>query len=153
VEQVIAHGWRDWVCFEMASLAANPDDAARGQLVELEAVRADGSEFPAEITLRRHWMEGPPAFTAYVRDISRHRNFEEELNKLVIRLQNARDSSLEKQLAGLLPICSCCKKIRNTGGQWEQLEAYITRRSFVTFSHSYCPDCLVKARRSFGLPT
>jgi len=44
-------------------------------------------------------------------------------------------------LEGLLPICSFCKSIRNDAGEWERLEAFITRRSAARFSHAFCPVC------------
>lgn len=47
-----------------------------------------------------------------------------------------------KQLSGLLPICSCCKKIRDDKGYWNQLEHYISKHSEVDFSHGICPDCV-----------
>ncbi len=46
-----------------------------------------------------------------------------------------------KQLQGLLPICSYCKKIRRDGDYWQQVEAYITEHSEATFSHGICPHC------------
>ena len=45
-------------------------------------------------------------------------------------------------LEGLLHICSFCKNIRNTDGQWEPLEKVISARSEAHFSHGYCPDCI-----------
>jgi ligand-binding sensor domain-containing protein len=47
-----------------------------------------------------------------------------------------------KQLSGLLPICASCKKIRDDGGYWNQLEQYISDHSEVGFSHGICPDCV-----------
>lgn len=46
-----------------------------------------------------------------------------------------------KTLTGLLPICAHCKKIRNDGGYWEQLEGYISEHSSATFTHGICPNC------------
>ena len=46
-----------------------------------------------------------------------------------------------KQLSGMLPICSSCKKIRNDKGYWEAIEAYLRNHSEVQFSHGICPDC------------
>lgn len=46
-----------------------------------------------------------------------------------------------KALSGLLPICSNCKKIRDDGGYWNQIEAYIQARSEAQFTHGICPDC------------
>lgn len=47
-------------------------------------------------------------------------------------------------LRGILPICACCKKVRNDSGYWEQVEEYIRARSKAQFSHSICPDCAVQ---------
>jgi DNA-binding response OmpR family regulator len=49
-----------------------------------------------------------------------------------------------KKLEGILPICGYCKKIRDDGGAWEQLESYISRRSEARFSHGICPDCYTR---------
>ena len=46
-----------------------------------------------------------------------------------------------KQLQGLLPICSYCKKIRDDGNYWQQVETYVTKHSEAQFSHGICPDC------------
>lgn len=50
----------------------------------------------------------------------------------------------EKQLMGLLPICSFCKKIRDDKEIWQPMESYLARRSEVRFSHSICPECAKK---------
>lgn len=56
----------------------------------------------------------------------------------------AADSGLvgRQPLNGLLPICSHCKKVRDDHGTWKQIEAYITERSNLFFSHGICPECL-----------
>jgi phosphoserine phosphatase RsbU/P len=46
-----------------------------------------------------------------------------------------------KQLQGLLPICSYCKKIRDDQNYWQQVESYISEHSEAQFSHSICPEC------------
>lgn len=46
-----------------------------------------------------------------------------------------------KQLSGFLPICSGCKKIRNDGGYWQQVEDYIEKHSEAVFSHGLCQEC------------
>lgn len=53
-----------------------------------------------------------------------------------------RELARTKILRGLLPICSFCKKIRDDGGYWNQLEQYIASNSQADFSHGLCPDCL-----------
>ena len=49
-----------------------------------------------------------------------------------------------KNLRGLLPICSNCKKIKDSKGYWEKVEKYITEHSEVDFSHGICPECEAK---------
>ena len=51
-----------------------------------------------------------------------------------------------KQLEGLLPICSYCKKIRDKKNNWQPLELYIEERSTAEFSHGICPECFEKHR-------
>jgi sigma-B regulation protein RsbU (phosphoserine phosphatase) len=46
-----------------------------------------------------------------------------------------------KQLRGLLPICSYCKRIRGDDQYWQQLEGYIAEHSDAQFSHGICPTC------------
>ncbi|MEZ5274746.1 MAG: response regulator [Opitutaceae bacterium] len=46
-----------------------------------------------------------------------------------------------QQLESILPICAYCKKIRDDGDYWEQLETYMTEHKGMDFSHSICPEC------------
>jgi streptogramin lyase len=46
-----------------------------------------------------------------------------------------------KQLRGLLPMCAYCKKIRDDGDYWHQLEVYLSDHSDARVSHGICPDC------------
>ena len=46
-----------------------------------------------------------------------------------------------KQLSGLLPICSYCKKIRDDRNYWTQVESYVGKHTEARFSHSICPTC------------
>lgn len=46
-----------------------------------------------------------------------------------------------RQLEGLLPICSYCKKIRDEAEHWSQVEEYVSRKTEAQFSHGVCPDC------------
>ena len=54
-----------------------------------------------------------------------------------------------KQLRGLLPICSYCKKVRNDDNYWEQVDQYVTDHSEVQFSHGICPSCFEKVKDDF----
>jgi len=50
------------------------------------------------------------------------------------------------QLQGLLPICCYCKKIRDDGNYWHQVESYIEEHSGVHFSRGVCPECMEKMK-------
>lgn len=49
-----------------------------------------------------------------------------------------------KRLEGLLPICSYCKSIRDGEEYWHEVENYISKHTEALFSHSVCPNCMVK---------
>jgi DNA-binding response OmpR family regulator len=46
-----------------------------------------------------------------------------------------------KLLQGLLPICCYCKRIRQDGNYWQQVEHYLAAHTDAQFSHGICPEC------------
>ena len=64
---------------------------------------------------------------------------QQKLADRVAELQAALASN--KQLRGLLPICSYCKRIRDDNQYWQQVEGYIAEHSDAQFSHGICPSC------------
>ena len=74
------------------------------------------------------------------KEVTQRKEAEAELKRIVDQLETALVNI--KQLKGLLPICSNCKKIRDDKGYWSQVEEYITQHSEAEFSHSICPDCM-----------
>ena len=54
-----------------------------------------------------------------------------------------------KQLRGIIPICSACKKIRDDKGFWQQVESYVSEHTEAQFSHSICPECMKKLYPEF----
>ncbi|MBI3400895.1 MAG: response regulator transcription factor [Acidobacteria bacterium] len=67
---------------------------------------------------------------------------QQKLAERVAELQAA--LSNVKQLHGLLPICSYCKRIRGDDQYWQQVEGYIAQHSNAEFSHGICPACYAK---------
>jgi PAS domain S-box-containing protein len=53
-----------------------------GRRVEMPALRADGSEFPAEISIVPTVLDGKPIFTGYLRDITARKQSENEFLQL-----------------------------------------------------------------------
>jgi len=77
-----------------------------------------------------------------VLDITEQKKIREEKETLILSLQKALEEI--KQLNGLLPICSHCKKIRDDKGYWTRIEDYIENRSDTSFTHGICPECADK---------
>jgi hypothetical protein len=49
-----------------------------------------------------------------------------------------------KTLRSILPLCSYCKKIRDSKGYWEQVDVYINKYYDTDITHSICPECMKK---------
>ena len=75
-------------------------------------------------------------------EMDRRKNRELELHRSNEELQKALREV--KVLRGLIPICASCKKIRNDGGFWQQLEEYLSEHSEAEFSHGLCQPCIKK---------
>lgn len=56
-----------------------------------------------------------------------------------------------RELSGMLPICSSCKKIRDDEGYWSQIETYIRKHTKADFSHGLCPGCAQKLYPTLNL--
>ena len=56
-----------------------------GRRIEVQAMRSDGSLFPAELAICRVAVPGPPLFTACIRDISERKETEQRLRDAELR--------------------------------------------------------------------
>ena len=65
----------------MAHYLATGEGPILNQRIEMTALRRDGTEFPIELSITRITGEGPPLFTAYIRDITDRRMAENALEK------------------------------------------------------------------------
>jgi DNA-binding response OmpR family regulator len=62
--------------------------------------------------------------------------------RLAAQVQELNEAlSSVKQLRGLLPICSYCKRIRSDKNYWQQVDHYIAEHTTAQFSHGICPSC------------
>lgn len=80
-------------------------------------------------------------------EITEHRRIVEENEKLIHDLQGALTGI--KVLSGMPPVCSHCKKIRDSKGRWNEFESYFSEHSDATFSQSIYPEC---AKTLYHLP-
>lgn len=78
---------------------------------------------------------------------SLNKELEKNIEKKVLELKLTTEEV--KELKGLIPICSKCKKIRDDQGYWEHIETYISTHSNAEFSHGICPDCMKKLYPGF----
>jgi len=76
----------------LARHLATGESSVLDRRIELPAMRADGTEFPAEITITRTGPPGKPAFTGYIRDITERLRAERELMASRARLMAASDA-------------------------------------------------------------
>ncbi len=66
------------------------DGPVIGQRIEITAMKADGTEFPIELSVSRVDVPGPPVFTGYIRDITERKESESERVRLLQAEQEAR---------------------------------------------------------------
>ena len=79
---------------------------------------------------------------------SLERNFHQRTDQLETSNRDLTRTLAEvKELTGLLPICSYCKKIRDAEDSWHQLETYVSNHSHAQFSYGICPECLAQTAR------
>ena len=64
--------------------------------IEVAAMRADGTEFPAEVTITRTGVPGELAFTGYLRDITERQRAHQELMASRARLVAASDAARQR---------------------------------------------------------
>ncbi|HON09437.1 MAG TPA: hypothetical protein PLE24_01115 [Chitinispirillaceae bacterium] len=67
-------------------------------------------------------------------DITERKREQNEQAALICNLKHLHEK--------LLPICACCKRIRNESGKWNSIENYLSRHFNLDFTHTLCPDCI-----------
>jgi PAS domain S-box-containing protein len=84
----------------LARYLATGESVILGGRVEVVALRADGSTFPVELTVTRVRLEDPPAFNAYIRDLTEQKRAESARSNLEAQLQQAQKMEAIGRLAG-----------------------------------------------------
>jgi PAS domain S-box-containing protein len=102
--------------------------------------RKDGSRFSAALSSAVYTdSSGEQRTSMFVWDLTEQEQREEALR--VINAELSRALAEVRQLQGMLPICSYCKRIRNDEHSWQPVEEYIEAYAPVQFTHSICPTC------------
>jgi PAS domain S-box-containing protein len=87
--------------------------------------------------------EGAPAGTLVVmRDISGAKRKERDLEQQIEILRRASDRL--RLSDGLIPICAHCKQVRDSGGSWHEMDAYLREQFGARFTHGICPTCITR---------
>jgi PAS domain S-box-containing protein len=147
IEQEYGNGWAEGV---------HPDDFDRCLKIYLDNFK-NKKAFEMEYRLMRfdgvyRWIfdRGVPfydenaAFAGFIGSCIDVTERVEAQEALRINLENQ-----IKQLRGVIPICSYCRKISTDKKSWQQLESYISAHSDALFSHGICPSCLDEQTKLF----
>ena len=90
-ETIIPHRYRDDHLAGLKRYLETGEERVIGKRLELPAMRSDGSEFLAEVSITRADIEGAPAFTGVVRDITELKKAEVEREKLIKALAKSNE--------------------------------------------------------------
>ena len=72
-------------------------------------------------------------------DITLRKRAEFEKEKVIAELKAT--LAKVKQLSGLIPICSVCRRMRDDQGYWRAVDKYIEEHSNIKFKEGMCPEC------------
>jgi PAS domain S-box-containing protein len=87
----------------------------------------------------RIYLDGEACMIAVCKDITGLIKAAEERERLIDQLENALLKVM--QLSGFLPICTTCKKVRDSQDHWKDVESYLHTHAKAKFINSICPDC------------
>ena len=124
-QEVINKTAIDFIAFEEREKVDLNMQSGLEQPYMTSGLKKDGTIFPIEIQGRMFFYKGRAVRVSAIRDLTRQKQAEEEINTL-------RD---------ILPICLFCKKVRDDKGYWEQVDIYIHKYYDADISHGICPEC------------
>jgi signal-transduction protein with cAMP-binding, CBS, and nucleotidyltransferase domain len=74
-------------------------------------------------------------------EIQKYPSLAMELLRMLYRRFIALEKIMVNAIGGFIPICSSCKKIRESNGEWLSIERYLMHHTKHEFSHGICPNC------------
>jgi PAS domain S-box-containing protein len=99
--ELVPAAFRPWFQQGLANAFAGDKGPIQGSRIEMPAIRSDGNQFSAEITVSPITLAGNPMFTFYIRDITQRKHAEAELRSLpqrIIKAQEAERSRIAQEL-------------------------------------------------------
>jgi len=134
--------WEIGAFFDVIASNAAFEELKRKKYIRYENLplqTKEGQLREVEFISNVYLVNGKKVIQCNIRDITMRKWLEKDKQKLMDKFHEALTHI--KEMNGLLPICSYCKKIRNDKGYWQILEAYIAEHSGATFTHGICEDC------------
>jgi PAS domain S-box-containing protein len=144
----------------IARFLATAEGPVLNTRIEISGLHKQGHEIPIELAIAPIQTGATFEFCAFVRDITQRRKAQEEIERhqdelehrvteRTAELQRAKEAAEQalgevKQLRGLLPICSYCKRVREGEAYTLSVEAYLAEHTDAQLSHGVCPDCYEK---------
>jgi PAS domain S-box-containing protein len=130
-----------------------------GKRIEVVATRADGAEFPVELSILAHPGESPPLFTAYLRDISDRVRREQLRSVRLAATEVLADASTVKEAATGILRAVCEGLGWDVGFFWRvdgHADALVCTERFrtddVPMTQFEAASCASRFRRGEGLP-
>ena len=111
-ELIVPQRWRAAQLAGLERFLASGDAGGVERRLEMTALRADGAEFPVELTISPHQDGGRWSFHAFIRDITERKESERERERLVQELHRALSGS-ERRFAAIVGSLSDAITIRD----------------------------------------
>jgi PAS domain S-box-containing protein len=86
---IIPPAMRDQHRRGLAHYIATGEGPVLNRRLEMIGLRSDGTELPVELTVTRVQLDGPPVFTAHLRDITERKQLEDRLRQYIADLSEA----------------------------------------------------------------
>ena len=99
-EVIIPPSFQDAHRRGLARYLATGEHTLLGGRIEVTARQADGTEFPVELTVTVVRIDGPPTFSAYIRDLTEQKRAAVARSSLEMQLQQAQKMEAVGRLAG-----------------------------------------------------
>ena len=125
LSEVISKTAIDFIAPEEREKVALHMSSGLEQSYTTSGIKKDGTTFPIEIQGRMFSYKGRSVRVSAIRDLTRQKQAEEEINTL----------------RNILPICLFCKKVRDDKGYWEKVDIYMQKYYNADISHGICPEC------------
>src|SRR5438132_5343905 len=100
VELIIPPSLRERHTVGLARYNSTGESTVLGQRLELTGMRADGSEFPVELSIARIGVEEPPMFAGHLRDLTHRKQAEESMQRLAAIVEHSNDAIMAVRPGG-----------------------------------------------------